>query len=305
MNKTFHSNGKLLLTAEYLVLDGALAFALPCKFGQSLSIEIIKKQLPSIIWKSTDCDGNIWFEHEFLIQDVIDFNANSKSEELIHRLYNVLQSAHLLNPNILQSKQSYSINTNLTFPKQWGLGTSSTLVNNISQWFEINPFELLSKTFGGSGYDVACAMHNNPITYQLVAGIPIVEKATFNPRYTENIYFVYLNQKMNSRSAIASYRKKEVLQSDIDYMSHLTKKIMASTTITVFQELLENHEKFMSGILQEKTIKEQFFNDFEGSIKSLGAWGGDFVMVVSEQNPSSYFIKKGYSTILTYEEMIK
>ena len=37
--KTFYSNGKLLITAEYLVLDGAKAFALPTKFGQNLIIE--------------------------------------------------------------------------------------------------------------------------------------------------------------------------------------------------------------------------------------------------------------------------
>jgi hypothetical protein len=29
--KTFYSNGKLLITGEYLVLDGAKAFALPKK----------------------------------------------------------------------------------------------------------------------------------------------------------------------------------------------------------------------------------------------------------------------------------
>ncbi len=36
---TFRSNGKLLLTAEYLVLDGARAIALPTKLGQSLTVE--------------------------------------------------------------------------------------------------------------------------------------------------------------------------------------------------------------------------------------------------------------------------
>ncbi|MFT6748973.1 MAG: hypothetical protein ACJAQ1_000901, partial [Flavobacterium sp.] len=38
--------------------------------------------------------------------------------------------------------------------------------------------------------------------------------------------------------------------------------------------------------------------------KSLGAWGGDFVMIISENNPKSYFKAKGYETILTYNEMI-
>ena len=39
MKKEFYSNGKLLITGEYLVLDGAKAFALPTKFGQNLIVE--------------------------------------------------------------------------------------------------------------------------------------------------------------------------------------------------------------------------------------------------------------------------
>ncbi|MEQ3661167.1 MAG: GHMP kinase, partial [Flavobacterium sp.] len=39
MKQTYYSNGKLLLTGEYVVLDGAKALAVPTKFGQSLSIE--------------------------------------------------------------------------------------------------------------------------------------------------------------------------------------------------------------------------------------------------------------------------
>ena len=36
--KEFHANGKLLLTGEYAVLDGAKAIGLPTKRGQSLQI---------------------------------------------------------------------------------------------------------------------------------------------------------------------------------------------------------------------------------------------------------------------------
>ena len=53
-----------------------------------------------------------------------------------------------------------------------------------------------------------------------------------------------------------------------------------------------------------QTIKEAVFPDFNGVIKSLGAWGGDFVMVVSQENPKKYFAQKGYEIMLTYGEMI-
>ena len=60
----------------------------------------------------------------------------------------------------------------------------------------------------------------------------------------------------------------------------------------------------MSIILETQTIKESLFPDFNGVIKSLGAWGGDFVMAIATENPSDYFILKGYQTIIPYDEMI-
>jgi hypothetical protein len=53
-----------------------------------------------------------------------------------------------------------------------------------------------------------------------------------------------------------------------------------------------------------KTVKEALFPDFKGIIKSLGAWGGDFVLVISKENPNEYFIAKGYETIIPYDQMI-
>jgi len=60
----------------------------------------------------------------------------------------------------------------------------------------------------------------------------------------------------------------------------------------------------LSNILELETIKEIAFPDFNGVVKSLGAWGGDFIMAVSKENPTAYFVNKGYETILTYDEMI-
>src|SRR5690606_22841947 len=96
-----------------------------------------------------------------------------------------------------------------TFPRNWGLGTSSTLINNIAQWFGINAFELLQKSFGGSGYDIACAQNNTPITYQVLNNQPMVKQVSFNPEFKEHIYFVYLNQKRDSKEAIANFKKKQ------------------------------------------------------------------------------------------------
>ena len=68
----FKSNGKLLLTAEYLVLDGAKALALPTSFGQQLLIE--NNNSDYINWKSFDESNNIWFNDKFLIENILSNN---------------------------------------------------------------------------------------------------------------------------------------------------------------------------------------------------------------------------------------
>ena len=60
----------------------------------------------------------------------------------------------------------------------------------------------------------------------------------------------------------------------------------------------------MSNILELQTIKESLFPDFDGVIKSLGAWGGDFVLVIARENPTDYFKEKGFETIVSYQDMI-
>ena len=62
MTKEFYSNGKLLLTAEYLVLDGAQALALPTQLGQKLIVTDGKEDI--LHWKSLDADGSICYENE-------------------------------------------------------------------------------------------------------------------------------------------------------------------------------------------------------------------------------------------------
>ena len=71
MEKTFYSNGKLLITAEYLVLDGAKALALPTKFGQYLNVSSGKSQ--EIRWTSFDYDKSIWFQESISFSEIIHF----------------------------------------------------------------------------------------------------------------------------------------------------------------------------------------------------------------------------------------
>jgi mevalonate kinase len=302
LRKKFYSNGKLLITAEYLVLDGAKALALPTKFGQNLEIENGFEQ--KIVWKSYDADDTIWFEASILFSEIIHFSEFEISTQRT-TLISILHHAYLKNPKLLSDSDGYFVTTNLTFPKFWGLGTSSTLINNIAQWFEIDAFELLKNSFGGSGYDIACAQNNFPILYQLENNFPTVEIVNFEPECVDNLYFVYLNQKQNSKSAIASYYKKNKNREDeILKINAITDAILINNNFDNLSEQLQLHENTMSAILQIPTIKLNLFSDFDGVVKSLGAWGGDFVLVISKENPTNYFKEKGFETILNYPEMI-
>ena len=302
MKKTYYSNGKLLITGEYVVLDGAKALALPTKFGQYLIIEPGKNQ--QIIWKSFDSDKSIWFEDTITFSEIKNLNL-SEVETVKSTLVRILRNAYLQNPNFITKSEGYEITTELTFPRLWGLGTSSTLINNIAQWLEIDAFDLLKNSFGGSGYDIACAQNNSAILYQLTNEKPIVEKVVFNPDFSENCYFVYLNKKQSSKTAIASYfNKRTAIGTAISELNQITNAVLKAPNLEKFMTLLETHEVIISHVLEMKTIKETLFFDFNGVIKSLGAWGGDFVLVVSKENPTAYFKSKGYETIITYKDMI-
>jgi len=302
-NKTFYSNGKLLITGEYVVLDGAKALALPTKFGQSLSVQ--KGDGKQLRWKSFDSDKSIWFESIIPFSSIENKEHSDASDNVLNTLIDILHEAYLLNPDFLQKADGYIIQTELTFPKFWGLGTSSTLINNIAQWLEIDAFKLLKNSFGGSGYDVACAQHDSAILYQLVNEEPTVETIRFKPAFSDKIHFVYLNKKQNSKSAIASYYKK---QGDVDksigIINKITNAVVNSQEAKEFALELQKHEIELSNILKMQTIKEALFHDFDGVIKSLGAWGGDFVMVISKDNPKDYFKKRGYDIVIPYDEMI-
>jgi mevalonate kinase len=301
LKQTFYSNGKLLLTGEYVVLDGALALALPTKFGQNL----IVKPIPSeqILWKSFDQDGSVWFEDAFTFDEIINKQFDAENS-VKNTLLEILHEAFQMNPDFLD-RNGFNIETNLTFPKNWGLGTSSTLINNIGQWLNIDAFELLNRSFGGSGYDIACAKRDSPIVYQLINNQPQFKTVEFYPEFRNHLYFVYLNRKQSSKSAIANYiNNQHNVGKTIDKINKITNSILSSSDLKSFVYEMEKHESIMSEVLETITIKEALFDDFKGVIKSLGAWGGDFVLVISKDDPSHYFNERGFETILRYDEMI-
>lgn len=295
----FYSNGKLLLTGEYLVLDGATSLALPSKYGQDLTVENITQ--PFLIWESFDETGSKWFHSKFEIPAL----KSDFQDEITSTLFKILKEAQKLNPKFLATGSGYHIKTNLSFPRNWGLGTSSTLINNIAGWAKVDAFELLKNSFGGSGYDIACAQNNSPILYRRIKKKPSIQKVNFNPHFKNQIYFVHLNKKQISREGIKDYR--DTIKDStrfIEQISDLSQQLLNCEDLTDFEKILAEHERIIARIIKKKPVQEVLFPDYFGQTKSLGAWGGDFILATGNDDTTKYFINKGFETVVSYRDMI-
>ncbi len=56
----FYSNGKLMITGEYMVLEGALSLCVPLKLGQTLRVKKAENSIGKIYW-STFVKNKLWF----------------------------------------------------------------------------------------------------------------------------------------------------------------------------------------------------------------------------------------------------
>ena len=120
----------------------------------------------------------------------------------------------------------------------------------------------------------------------------------------DHIFLIYRNVKQNSREAIRSYRKHLPTVQQINQISQITESIIKCKDLSAFEKLIEKHEQTISAILQRPTVKQEFFSDYSGQIKSLGAWGGDFILATGLQAPN-YFKSRGYATILNLKDILR
>lgn len=310
MSNTFRSNGKLLLSGEYFVLDGALSLAVPTRQGQNMIVTVLNEP-QQLIWRSYGIDGpdQIWFEARFDINKLLPVEATDpKAAQFLAAIF---QSIQRQRPGFWNQHvdRGLIVETFLEFPRKWGLGTSSTMLNNLAEWSQTNPHTLLKNSFGGSGYDLACARAEGPVLFQKRASEAHFVQVPFHPPFSDQLYFVYLGKKQNSREGILRYRQKMEIpnQSLLQRISEITTAFLSCNTLEDWQKHSQEHENLISATLELPKVKDLHFNDFPGSVKSLGAWGGDFVLAGSTLNKSEvkkYFEAKGLATVMTFEEMI-
>ena len=261
---------------------------------------------PYLNWQSHDADGSLWYSGQYSLPDLELITSND--EAVSTTLKSLLLACRQQRPDFLYTEQNVEVQTFLEFPRLWGLGSSSTLIYLLAQWSQTNPYQVLEATMGGSGYDIACAGAKGPILYQRPAGIPKVQDCAFDPPFKDQLYFVYLDRKQNSREGIRHYRDKANNRDQlIQAISTLNQVILDCTNLEDFQQLLQQHEKLLSENLQLPPVQERYFDNFPGVIKSLGAWGGDFVLAatsMSEEKARKYFAERGFTVFLPYREMI-
>ncbi|HAI81584.1 MAG TPA: hypothetical protein DCL65_11215 [Chryseobacterium sp.] len=67
---------------------------------------------------------------------------------------------------------------------------------------------------------------------------------------------------------------------------------------------MEVHERKLSNFLGIKTVKEKYFENCPVFVKSLGAWGGDFVMSRKFPGFEDYFSGKGFHRLFSWDDLI-
>lgn len=304
--QTWHSNGKLILTGEYLVMEGAKALAIPVNKGQNLTVQ--QKEIndtPLLEWTARKVDG-LWFQAQFRLPDLSVFQTSDP--DLATQLQKLLRACQAMSPDFLDGSESFQAETQLEFNSEFGFGSSSTLVSNLAYWAGIDPFSLQRDVLGGSGYDIACARSETPLFYQLIDGNPVTEQVELNFSFTENLYFVYLGQKQRTEESIKVFRQKSHFsQEQMELISGISEALPACDTLDAFERLMEEHEDILSAVLGITPVKQRLFRDHQGAVKSLGAWGGDFVMMASRipaTDLKAYLNKKGFGTCFSWKELV-
>lgn len=303
MNKeaeTYFSYGKFLITAEYLVMAGADALVFPLNKGQALDIEPVEKN--SLMWESYYKDKR-WFYADihpetFEISDTSDQDRAGYISRLLQRA-SELSHTH----NLLKNKK---ITTRLDFHPDWGMGSSSTLIVNISRLFDINAFELFNKVSKGSGFDVAAGLSGYPFRYRLKNNKREMSPVKIPELFYKHAYFIYLGEKAHSGVAVEKFQNnRKALKMPVKYINEITAQFTEVESVHELSRITKEHEDFMSDILELESPTKRF-GDYPYGMKSLGAWGGDFIMAIhpgGKDEVEKYFKHKGFPVVFSAQEL--
>ncbi len=293
----YRANGKLLLTSEYAITQGAKGLAIPTTKGQSLQVNSENCD-DAIIWESLAHDGTTWFSARLMpgTLEVIESTDAEVAARLVENLQVVLKNTHLL-------KEPKRFTTQLEFPNEWGLGSSSTFTSLLAQCAGVNALQHFRTVHGGSGYDLACATADGPIVYQLQDEEGIVRPATIDFDFADDLGFVYLGNKQLTSESLNLVQRKPFSLAQIQTFNNLTDAFLNSSHVNDLERVIEEHESILSEHLGLPKVKEKHFSSYPGAAKSLGGWGGDFAMVTRFASSRKWLTDNGYKVIFPFKSL--
>lgn len=272
-------------------MNGAKALAIPTRYGQELCIT----ESTSFEWLSVDEMG----ETRLHLNHAESSIAKTQEEKT---LIEILSSIKGFVP-----RNRYKMVAD--FPKDWGLGSSSTLLAVLSDYYGVDPYVLNQQVFHGSGYDIACAFSETPIMYRIHESKPHISSVHLEPRLTESIYFAYLGRKQNSKEAIQHFQHmKHEKEIATEMINEITEEILDKQNYPDWLYLLDKHEELIAKTLKLERVKDNILKGFPFFSKSLGAWGGDFIMILSDApytDIKTELNKKNLQITFPYIEIIK
>jgi hypothetical protein len=285
-------------------MHGAKALAVPLKFGQQMVVENIQ-ETGILKWNTRIIDDS-YFQAEYKLPSFDIITSSNDAIGLFIR--SLLKAAADLRSDLFSGTRGYSIDNYIDFDINWGLGSSSSLLSNLSFWINIDPILLYRKVFQGSGYDIYCARAESPIVYTLREGQPEVSSVKLHPGYNRGLFFVYSGRKQDSQESVKNFLSNQNIDKQIiTRISHLTDLMVNASTLQNIMDVMHEHELVISSVLGVPPVKTRLFPEFNGEIKSLGAWGGDFMMVASPMNNNdvkSYFRNRNYPVVFEWDEIV-
>lgn len=294
-----------MLTGEYLVLKGASSIALASRLGQRMWVfeDRLWEGEPVLIWQAMDRRNEIWFEATFSLPDLRIIQSSDISIAL--ELAMILEKTKQLSPEFLSWPVKYRVENMLEFERHWGLGSSSTLIANIAAWSGADAFKLYRSVCNGSGYDLAVALENTHLQYKLQQGIPRFESVQWNPVFADELFFVALGNKQKSSAEVARFNWTEDHSAACAALNEINTAMLEVSDLHTFETLVKEHETIISEAIGKQSMQAELFSDYPGTVKSLGAWGGDLLLVSRVSEGMNYFDEKGYHEIIPFRELVK
>lgn len=298
------SRGKVMLAGEYFVLMGSKAIALPLQFGQHLEATFVESGPHEVLWKTFQGESQI-MEFNFSMADITQRKYNPEGNR--GYVLKLLRAARRANPEFLSSEGLTIVETRIDTALKNGLGMSSSLISNLGYLANVDPFRLNRMVSKGSGYDVAAARASGSIVYQKGCSEPVIQQIDLPSQISSQLFLVHLNKKENTDTSISLYlrllrnKRKAFVE-----MNTIIDAMLMSREIKEFGLLMEKHDAFLSKVLNRKSVKELYFDDFEGWIKSSGAWGGDYILAATEAGESdvkAYFGEKGFKSVYKLDQL--